>query len=295
MQIFNRSKPRDVLFLTPVRINGEKPSRTRIRMLYCDEKGRVYASPVSRSVYDAVQSYTTGRQNKSRGYATVGIETTPGDFLPAIVEINEQELWALEHTVEHALRTGKLPDILKRYLKSIIYRGASRREEVIEDFQKNRSQARNQAAPKVLDRLPYYRERDIEISMPIYKAEHSYPLIILKFLPNKNGGKSQRNLLALDSDGDLAVIKVPATLVNGVEKMPDEVASGGKRRYTCAVIHQQPRGRTVDFMTITQAQKKALDTIARYYEETGNGKNTVPAAARTVISLAGKSVTPEAR
>lgn len=295
MQIFNRSKPRDVLFLMPVQMKGEKPSRTRVTMLYCDAAGRVYASPINRSVYDAALANTAERMRSHQAYATVGIETTPGDFLPAVVEINEQELWALEHTVEHALRTGRLPDILKKYLKSVITRGAVRRGAVITDFQQNKTKARTRATPQVLERLPYYRERDMEISMPIYKAEHSYPLVVLRFLPSKNGGKSQQNLLVLDSDGDLAEIRVPAGLVNGVEKRLAANNASGKKQHICAVIYQQGRSRTIDFMTISQGQKKALETITSYHEATGSGKHTVPAAAKTVISLAGKRMTPEVR
>jgi len=293
MQIFNRSKPRDVLFLMPVRLKDEKPTSTKVRMLYCDAEGKVYASQVSRSVYETARASTIEMQNRRRSFATVGIETTPGDFLPAVVEINEKELWAVEHISQHAIKTGRLPDILKRYLKSIINSGAVHRNAVISDFKTNKIKTGTCGTPKVLNRLPYYRERDMELSMPIFKAEHSYPLIILKFLPNKNGGKSQRNLLVLDSDGDLAVIKVPTGLVSGVEKKLAE-NNTGKNRNFCAVIFRQPRGRTVDYMTINQAQKKALETITRYYEETGDGKQTVPAVIRTVISIAGKRAIPEA-
>lgn len=263
-------------------------------MLYCDAAGHVYASTINRSVYDAARATTAERMLSSQACATVGIETTPGNFLPAVVEINEHELWALEHTVEHALRTGRLPDILKRYLKSIITRGAARREAVIRDFQRNKSKALT-PTPKVLNRLPYYREHDMEISMPIYKARYNYPLILLKLLPGKNGGKSQQNLLVLDSDGDLAEIKVPAGLVKDVKKRLAADNKSGKKQHMCAVIYQQGRIRTIDFLVISQGQKKALDTITDYHGATGSGKHTVPAAARTVINLAGKRMTPEVR
>jgi hypothetical protein len=294
MQIFNRSKPRDVLFLMPVRMKGEKPSRTRVTMLYCDADGRVYASPISRSAYETARVNTASRQKRNQAFATVGIETSPGDFLPTVIEINEQELWALDHSVEHALRTGRLPDILKRYLKSIIRRGTAYREAIIAEYKQDKTKTRSRVTPKVLNRLPYYRKRDMEISLPIYKAEHSYPLIILKFLPNKNEVKNQKNLLVLDSDGDLAAIRVPEGLVRGVEKKL-EGNKADSRHYVCAVIYQQGRGRKIDYMAISQGQKNALKTITSYYEASGNGKHTVPAAARTVISLAGKRMTPEVR
>ena len=289
MQIFNRSKPRDVLFLMPVRLKDEKPNGSKVRMLYCDIEGKVYASPVSRSVYETARANSLEIRSRRRPFATVGIETTPGDFLPATIEIDEQELWAVEHISQHAIRTGCLPDILKKHLKSIINRGITSREAVISEFKTNKTR---RSTPKVLNRLPYYRERDIELSMPIYKAEHSYPLIVMKFLSNKNGGKSQQNLLVLDSDGDLAVIKVPAGLISSAEKKLT-AKNDAKTRNVYAVIYRQPRGRTIDYMTVNQAQRKALETITRYYEETGSGKQSVPVAVRTVISMAEKRMIPE--
>ena len=78
----------------------------------------------------------------------------------------------------------------------------------------------------MLNRLPYYPEHDIEFSMPIYKAKHSYPLIVLKHLPSEelNPNNVQR-LVILDSDGDLAIIKVPNELI--------EVLSRGLCEITC--------------------------------------------------------------
>lgn len=280
------------MFLMPVRRKGERLPRNKVSMLYCDVEGKVYCSCISKTVYETARATTAEMQKRSRPFATVGLETAPGDFTPAIVEITEQELWALEHISEHAIKTGKLPDILTKHLKPIICFQGSRRETVIADNKKNGTKTRNEATSKVLNRLPYYRERDMEISMPIYKAEQSYPLIILRFLPNKNGGKSQRNILVLDSDGDLAVIKVPSKLVHGVEKIL-ESNNDGKNRNVVAVIYQQRKGRAIDYMTISRAQRKALDTISRYCNEAGNGRQTVPAAARTIISMAEKRASPE--
>jgi hypothetical protein len=291
MQIFNRSKPRDVLFLMPVRWKDEKPNGSKVRMLYCDIEGKVYASPISRAVYETARANSLEIRNRRRPFATVGIETHPGDFVPTTIEIDERELWALEHISQHAIKTGCLPDILKKHLKSIINRGVTSREATISEFKTNKTRNSTRSTPKVLNRLPYYRERDIELSMPIYKAEQSYPLIVMKFLPNKNGGQSQRNLLVLDSDGDLAVIKVPAGLINGAEKKLT-AHNDPKTRNVYTVIYRQPRGRTVDFMTVNQSQRKALETITRYYEETGSGKQSVPVAVRTVISMAEKRMIP---
>ena len=161
MQIFNRSKPRDVLFLMPVRMKNEKPNGSKVRMLYCDARGKVYASPISRSAYEAACVSSLEMRNRRRPFATTGIETTPGDFLPAVVEINERELWALEHISQHALKTGKLPDILIKHLRKIIRMGAIRRNTVISSSGRNKGKSGTYSASKALNRLPYYRESDM--------------------------------------------------------------------------------------------------------------------------------------
>ena len=293
MQIFGRSKPRDVLFLMPVRLNREKPHKSKIRMLYCDAAGKIYASMVRSSTYDIARVNAERITRSHRSFATVGLEISPGNFVPATVEISSKELWALEHITEHAVKNGRLPDLLKKYIEPIIELGKAGREAVISEYTKRKPMALSGTTPKVLNRLPYYREGDIEISMPIYKAEHSYPLVILKRLPNRNGDKNSRNMLILDNDGDLAIIKVLAGLVTNMEKKLAE-QSTKKNRNVCAVISQNPKGMSIDYITVSQQQKRALDTLTRYFEETGNGKRPISASARTVLSRAkDKATTPD--
>lgn len=291
MQIFNRSKPRDVLFLLPVQHKGEKSARNKVRMLYCDINGNVYSSHISRSVYESAQSDITSMQNGCSCFATVGLETTPGNFLPTVVKISEKELWALENITDHAIKKGRLPDILKKYLRPIIRQAAASRDNVISNSRSTKSRTSNGKTSKVLNRLPYYREQDMEISMPIYKAESSYPLVILKSLPQKERGKDQRSMLVLDSDGDMSVINVPVRLARNVDSKlarNDKDKNGSLQ----AIVYKDRRGRKIGFITINETQRNALDTIARYYEETGRGKKSVPAAARTVINLAARQASP---
>ena len=291
MQIFNRSKPRNVLFLMPVNLKGDKQSRSKVRMLYCDCDGKVYASNIKRSVYEIARTDASVMESTHRYFATVGLETSPGDFLPAVVEIDHRELWALEHISKHALKNGRVPDILKKHIQPIIKLGETRREAVISAYGKRRVKDSAVTTPKVLNRLPYYRERDMEISVPIYKAAPRYPLIVLKSLPDRNGTKNQQSLLVLDSDGDLTVTEVPAKLVKNMEKKLAK-QNAEKNRTVCAVIYQRLKGRTIDYMTISQQQQKALDTITEYYEATGDRKRPVPDMVMTVITRAGKWATP---
>ena len=55
MRIFRRNQPKDVLFLMPIRLESEKLSKSKIRMLYCDADGKVYTSIMNRSVYEMAQ------------------------------------------------------------------------------------------------------------------------------------------------------------------------------------------------------------------------------------------------
>jgi len=115
--MFHRSKPNDVLFLMPVRLADEKTPRNKVRMLYCDATGKVYSSMINKSTYELARQSAETVERSHKSYATVGLEIGPGAFVPTPVEISPEELWALEHILEHALNKGRLPDILKRYLK----------------------------------------------------------------------------------------------------------------------------------------------------------------------------------
>jgi len=286
MAILNRKVPRDVLFLMPVRLKDEKLPRGKMRMLYCDAAGKLYASLINRSVYEHARDIAERMERRQKPFATLGLETAPGAFVPAAVEINTAEEWALEHILEHALKKGSLPDILKRHLKPIIKRGEANRETALSEYKKRGRRGYEAATPRVLDRLPYYHERDIEFSVPIYKAEYSYPLIVLKRLQsNESIPNNTTRLLILDSAGDLAIIKVSSKLMYELEKGLREHKIQNNRN-VCAVLLRDPDGLAANYMAISQLQKKALDTITRYFEETGQGKQPLPAAARTVLTRA---------
>jgi hypothetical protein len=288
--MFRRSKPNDVLFLMPVRLAGEKLPKGKMRMLYCDTTGKVYSSIIKRSTYELARDSAERLDRSHKSYATIGLETRSGEFVPTSVEISPDELWALEHILEHALKKGRLPDILKRYLKPIIELDEASRRAILLEHKKTR-QPRSRTTPRILNRLPYYPENDIEVSLPVYKAEYRYPLIVLKRLISDNHTPdSLQKLLILDSDGDLATIKVPSQLIDKIEKV---IKEHNKKNGTnkCAVISKYPDGLSIDYIIISQSQRKALDTITRYFEKTGEGKYPISAAAMTVLTMA-KEVSP---
>ena len=233
-------------------------------------------------------------EGSHKSYATLGLEISPCEFIPATVETSTKEVWALEHILEHALRNGRLPDLLKKYLRPIIEHGGARREAILSEYKKRR-QVYLESTPRVLNRLQYYSERDIEFSMPIYKAEYSYPLIVIKqLLSDERTSHNVQRLLILDSDGDLAVIKSPPNLMTKVKK---ETKKHSKNNGTneCVIIAKYPKGLVIDSIAISQLQRKALDTITRYFEDTGYGKQPISAAAKKVIAKAKDVVSSPAR
>ncbi len=287
--MFGRHKPNDVLFLMPVRRAGERLDKSKVRMLYCDAAGKVYAPVINRSVYELAQENARRMEREHRLYATLGLEVSPGNYTPSTVEIGDNDLWALERILEHALKSGRLPDILKWYVKPIIKLGA------LSGQPKTQPRIRPELTPRVLNRLPYYSEKDIELSMPIYKAEHSYPLIALKHLPpDEHTSSNSRRLLILDNDGDLAIIKVPVKLMTKLGRGLKEHTDNNDKNF-CAVFSQSPDGFAISYMEISQPQKKAMDILTRYFEETGYVKRPIPAGARKVLARAREQASSSVR
>ncbi len=283
MKLFRVNRPKDVIFLEPVKIAGEKLSRDKIRMLYCNADGKVYAALIDKMVYKVAMDRVAKMESANKDYATLGLEIGPGNYLPLVVEIGPGDVWILEHVLDHARRSGSIPDVLKKQLKQIIRLGESGRKEVTRESKKKNLKTASVRTPKILNRLPYYSERDIEFSMPIYKAEHSFPLLILKRLESdENSHNSEQRLLILDNDGDLAVIKVPFKMVTQAEERLEEWAKESDTQ-ACIVVARNSKGFDINFLTISQPQKKALDTLARRFEETGRGQQPIPAVARKVL------------
>jgi len=281
MKLFRRYHPNDVLYLTPVRLENEQLPKDKIRMLFYDAEGEVHASLVENSVYELAKKHIRKMKRGHRNYATLGLEVSQGKSVPLVVEISAEELWALERIQVHALEKRRLPDILKKYLKQIIKIGEARRQDLVVQHETPARRARSEAKPRVLERLSYYSEDDTEISVPIYKAEHRYPLIVLKQL-NGQAPQGMQRVLILDSDGDLAVIRIPAELIGKAQKDIErwQRKSG---QYGCIICSRGPQGFKVSYMAISKLQRTALDRIIKSLEETGFGKKPVSTAAQEIL------------
>ncbi|MEE9399450.1 MAG: hypothetical protein V3V23_04200, partial [Dehalococcoidales bacterium] len=118
-----------------------------------------------------------------KNYATICWDTGASRPMPLVVKIEENESWALNRILEHALRNATIPDVLRRYPEEIIKLGESKRRELLIEKTRETHKTTSSTSSRVLNRLPYYRKDDVEVSIPIYKVEYAFPLIVLKRLP----------------------------------------------------------------------------------------------------------------
>jgi hypothetical protein len=222
-------------------------------------------------------------------YATIYWDTGEGKPTPLLVEIGREETWALEHILEHALKSARIPDILTRYLKEIIKLGKIKRQELLIEETRETRKTTSVTSSKVLDRLPYYRKRDVEVSVPIYKAQYAFPLIILKRLPQaKDTPPTQQRLLFIDNDGDLGMTTLPSEQINMAERKHSSLQRKGKECYLICLL--KPEGTAFDVMEISELQRQALEAVTQYFEKTGKEKQPLSNAVKKVLNKARETV-----
>ncbi len=275
MKLFSRKTPGDVIFLMPVRLSGEDTPRGQVRMLYCNAAGKVYTTVISRAVYDRAREGAARLERQNKPYATLGLDTGSGRYTAATVEVSAEQAWALEHILEHAMGSGRVPDIVRKHVRPIIDLGQPRREAIIASLK--------EPPPKDAPADP---EDAIEISVPPDKAEYRYPLVVLKQLPSdETSTHPTGRLLILDSDGDLAVIEVPLNLTRQLARELTDYHQLSHQP-ACALFTSDAEGISLSYMTISRTQEKALETLTRYFGEPGGRPRPISAAARAVLAKA---------
>ncbi len=289
MRLFSRHNSNDILYLTPIQVENEQLPEDKIRMLCCDAKGNVGSAVIENSVYELAKGYVDELERARKNYATLSMEITPGKSVPFAVVISSEQVWALDNILEHALKRGQIPDILKNYLKEVIRLGEGKREELKRQHEQAGYYASSRAKPEVLERLADYPEDGIEATIPIYKAEHRYPLVVLKRLPpNEHTRPNIQRLLIMDSDGDLAIIRVPLEMIDRAER---EFGEWKRANGTdgCIIYSRHPGGFMMSHMETSILQRKALYIIARHFEETGHGEQPISTDAQAVLDRARES------
>jgi len=289
MPLFHQNRPSHSLLLMPVRLGNERWPKNKVRLLSCDAEGNLFTQLVGRSTYQRIRKENQYMEVSQNNYATIFWDTGASRPMPLVVKIEENESWALNRILEHALRNTTIPDVLRRYPEEIIKLGDSKRRELLIEKTRDTHKTTSSTSSKVLNRLPYYRKDDVEVSIPIYKVEYAFPLIVLKQLPPaKNTPSSQQRLLVLDSDGDLTVTTLPLELIDKAEIKRIRLQRRGKEGYLICL--QKPKGISVDIMEMSELQRLALENVTQYFEETSGGKQPLSGAVRTVLNKARKTV-----
>lgn len=286
MGLFSRHNSKDVIYLTCIQAENEQLPKDKIRILYCDAKGNVDSAVIESSVYELAKGYIQELERADKYCAILSTEIAPGKSVPVAVEIGSEQADALDSILEHALKRGIIPDILKRYLKEIVRLGEGKRKELVSQYEQARLHTVSEATPEVLRRLAYHPEDGIDVAIPIYKAEYHYPLVVLKRLPpNEHTRPNMQRLLILDSDGDLAIIRVPLEIIDEAEKNLEE----WKRKNNsegCVLCSRYSDSLVMSHMEISEFQREALDLIASHFEETGHGERPISMDAQSVLAKA---------
>ena len=283
MEFDDRYGHNDVIYLVPIKMGDEQLTAAQVRMLCCDEKGNLVTAVIEASVYELAKSRAKELESSRKNYAILGLELAPGQTYPCAVTIDSEQVWALEHILEHALKRGLVPDILKKYIKQIIKLGEAKRKELRAQHEPTDIAAPSETTPEVLQRLAYGIEDTIEVSVPIYKAKHRYPLIVLKRLPPDEETKPEvQRILILDGDGDLAIIRVPVEMVDKTERGFEEWRLSSKQE-GCIVYSQHADGLVISYLETSWFQRKALDLLTQRFEETGRGERPISKDAQEVL------------
>jgi len=204
--MFKRNKANHSLLLMPVKLGNERWPKNKVRILSCDTDGNLFTQLMGRSTYRRIKETVEQTEDSPAQYATVYLDKGEDKYTPFYVEIGVNEVYALERIMEHALRSAIVPDVLKSYPREIIKLGETKYREMLSEKSARATSETLMAPSKPLQRLPYYREKDIEVSVPIYKSEYSFPLIVLRLLPAiESTPPGQRPSLVLDNDGDIVL------------------------------------------------------------------------------------------
>ncbi|MFC1938901.1 hypothetical protein ACFLWM_01950 [Chloroflexota bacterium] len=282
----DRYKHNDVIYLVPIKMGDEQLVETQVRMLCCDEKGNLVTTVIEGSVYELAKSHARELDSARKNYAILGLEIASGQSFPCAVAIDSEQVWALEHILEHALKRGLIPDILKKYIKQIIKLGETKRKELRAQCKPADGGASSETTPEVLQRLAYGVEDTIGVSVPIYKAKHRYPLVVLERLsPDEETAPEIQRVLILDGDGDLAIIRVPLDMIDEAERGFEEWTARYKSE-GCIIYSQHPDGLVMSYLETSWFQRKALDLLAQRFEETGRGERPISKDAQEVLSRA---------
>lgn len=280
-----RNSYKRYIFLLPVRIDDEILPEDRIKMLCCNEKADLVTMTVSKSTFEIIRSYVRELEKGNKRYAMLGIEVSPGYYVPFPVYIDSEHLMCLENIVEHAVRRKVIPWVLRKYVKNIISMGNIRSDELIKNYVLRDQIGSSLSSQSLMHSIRASRDNNFNDSLiPTYKAQHNYPAIILKKMdPDGYSDTESQRVLILDSDGDLAISKVPAQPLESEEGKCNLTGDG---LFGCITYKHEKGSYIFDHIILNSLQQKSLEIILEQYEKTGSGERPLPLFAEEVLSRA---------
>ena len=253
-------------------------------MLCCNEKADLVTMTVSKSTFEIIRSYVRELEKGNKRYAMLGIEVSPGYYVPFPVYIDSEHLMGLENIVEHAVRRKVIPWVLRKYVKNIISMGNIRSDELIKNYVLRDQIGSSLSSQSLMHSIRASRDNFNDRLIPTYKAQHNYPAIILKKMdPDGYSDTESQRVLILDSDGDLAISKVPA---QPLESEEGKCNLTGDELFGCITYKHEKGSYIFDHIILNRLQQKSLEIILEQYEKTGSGERPLPLFAEEVLSRA---------
>ena len=124
-------KPNHSLLLMPVKLDEERWPKNKVRVLSCDAEGNLFTQFLGKTTYDRIRRGAEQMDCSHTKYATLYWEEGKNSYMPLYVEVDKNQVWALERITEHALRNAMIPDVLKKYPAEIIKLGEVRYKELV--------------------------------------------------------------------------------------------------------------------------------------------------------------------
>jgi hypothetical protein len=283
MGLFNHYNPLDRIYIAPIQLREELLPEEQTRVLFCDSKGVLTMPIVEKSLLEILQHNKKELQKAGKYGAAVCMEVAKGQSASFFVEISVEQAAALDSIMKSAFEIERVPNTLKKYVKQIITLAEKRRKELKREYE---TPLLIPATPELLKQIMENPLEPIDVTFLSSKTEHVDPAIILDRLPpNEQTRPGMQRVLILDAEGTLAIIRIP---IEAIDEAEQDLENFMKAKNTSGVIilASNKKGVMMGPIEIRESQKKALDTVKQYYEETRHSMLTLPIDVQAVIAKA---------
>lgn len=284
MGLFSRYNPRDRIYISALEYDNEQPPEGKAQVLFCDSKGNLTTSIIDISILEIAQNALVQLSYEGKGGAALMEEIAPGQSVTFAVEINAEQAEALEQLKESAFETGTVPDHLKQYPQQIVKQGENTRKEL----ERRYKLGENLLIPITPDLVEYLMSNpDTPVHLEFHngKADMVNPFIFLRRLPpNEQTRAGMQRTLVLDYEGHLCIVRIPMDVVNDAENEFEQWRNENNE-FGVIVFWTHTDGATMSggHMQVRRSQKKALDAIEEYWEETESSPVEIPLDVQAML------------